>query len=429
MTRLRSIEPRGIERPRIAMLSLHTSPLAQPGSGDAGGMNVYVWEISRRLVAAGVDVEIFTRATGHAHGDTHDLVDGVLVRHLPAGPRNGLAKEELPAQLCAMTAGILRAESAKPAGWFDLVHSHYWLSGQVGWVSSERWGVPLVHSMHTLALAKNRDLRPGDTPEPRARIIGEQQVVNVADMLVSNTEAERWDLVSLYDADPARTAVVHPGVDLDEFTPGDRTAARRQLGLDPNVDLLVFVGRLQPLKAPDVLLAAAAQMDRRSRPLHVVICGGASGNGREEPERLAALAHNLGIAEHVTFLPPLPKGQLVALFRAATAVAVPSHSETFGLVAVEAQACGAPVVAADVGGLRTVVTHGKSGVLVAGHNPADWAAALEEVRTSPRLAQHLRAGSLRRASELSWDATVAGLIDTYREALHARRRQPLRAQA
>ena len=282
--------------------------------------------------------------------------------------------------------------------------------------------------MHTLALAKNRDLRPGDTPEPRARIIGEQQVVDTADMLVSNTEAERHDLISLYHADPARTAVVHPGVDLAEFTPGDQAAARRLLGLDPTVDLLVFVGRLQPLKAPDVLIAAAAQMDR-SRPFHVVICGGASGNGSGEPERLAALAHSLGIAAEVTFLPPLPKAQLVALFRAATAVAVPSHSETFGLVAAEAQACGAVVVAADVGGLRTVVTHNESGLLVAGHDPGAWAAVLDEVRRSPRLQRQLRQGSLRRAAHLSWDATVAGLIDTYRTALHSRRHDWARQRA
>lgn len=419
---------RSIERPRIAVLSLHTSPLAQPGAGDAGGMNVYVWETSRRLVAAGVDVEIFTRTAGVARSGEPVRVDGVWVHHVPAGPRNGLAKEELPAQLCAMTAGVLRAESARPAGWFDLVHSHYWLSGQVGWVASERWGVPLVHSMHTLAMAKNRDLRVGDTPEPRARIIGEQQVVDTADMLVCNTEAERRDLITLYQADDARTAVVHPGVDLAEFTPGDQAAARMHLGFDPTVDLLVFVGRLQPLKAPDVLIAAAALMDR-TRPVQVVICGGASGNGHAEPERLAALAHGLGIAEYVTFLPPLAKDQLVELFRAATAVAVPSHSETFGLVAAEAQACGAVVVAADVGGLRTVVAHGESGVLVAGHDPADWAAVLDEVRTSPRLLRRLREGGLRRAAQLSWDATVDGLMDTYRMALHSRRDHLARQRA
>lgn len=400
---------------RVAMLSLHTSPLTQPGTGDAGGMNVYVWEVSRRLAAAGVAVEVFTRATDSRQPAVEQVAERLTVRHIVAGPFQGLRKEDLPGQLCALSAGVLRAEASRPEGWFDLLHSHYWLSGQVGWVATERWHVPLVHSMHTLAKVKNRDRGAHDAPEPESRIIGEQQVVDVADALIANTEAEADDLVMLYDADPDRVAVVHPGVDLDVFTPGDSHAARTQLGLDPAAPLLVFVGRLQPLKAPDLLLAAAARMPAPpdGPAPQVVICGGPSGNGSDMPERLRAQAAELGIADRTTFLPPLAKHDLVALFRAATVVVVPSYSESFGLVAAEAQACGTPVVAAAVGGLRTVVADGRSGLLVPSHAADDWAAALARVTSSPGLRASLAAGARPQAERFGWEATTAETLRTY----------------
>ncbi|HYN94375.1 MAG TPA: glycosyltransferase, partial [Pilimelia sp.] len=210
---------------RIATLSVHTSPLHQPGTGDAGGMNVYVVEVARRLAAAGVAVEIFTRATSSDLPPTVEVAPGVHVRHVTAGPFEGLAKEELPAQLCAFTTGVLRAEAARAPGFYDLIHSHYWLSGQVGWLAKDRWGVPLVHTAHTLAKVKNSQLATGDRPEPRARVIGEEQVVAEATRLVANTRAEAQDLIERYDADPARVSVVEPGVDLDRFTPPPATGA------------------------------------------------------------------------------------------------------------------------------------------------------------------------------------------------------------
>jgi D-inositol-3-phosphate glycosyltransferase len=236
------------------MLSVHTSPLDQPGGGDAGGLNVYVVETSTHIAAAGVPVEIFTRATSSALPPTVELAPGVLVHHVSAGPYEGLSKQDLPAQLCAFTAGVLRAEAQREPGWYGLIHSHYWLSGQVGWLARDRWHVPLVHSAHTLAKVKNGSLADGDAPEPFARIVGEEQVVAEADQLVAVTDEEADDLVRQYHADPSRVSVVPPGVDLDLFVPGDRAVARKQLGIAPDALLLLFVGRLQPLKAPDLAL-------------------------------------------------------------------------------------------------------------------------------------------------------------------------------
>jgi D-inositol-3-phosphate glycosyltransferase len=409
-------------------LSVHTSPLHQPGTGDAGGMNVYVVEVARRLADAGVEVEIFTRATASDLPPAVEMAPGVTVRHVTAGPFEGLSKEELPGQLCAFTAGVLRAEAANPPGHYDLIHSHYWLSGQVGWLAKERWGVPLVHTAHTLAKVKNARLAAGDRPEPKARVIGEEQVVAEATRLVANTPAEARDLVASYDADPGRVAVVEPGVDLDRFRPvvagseaAARVAARRRLGLPATGYVVAFVGRIQPLKAPDVLLRAAAELRRRdpatAAELTVVIAGGPSGSGLERPAALVELAGSLGVTDRVRFLPPLVGDDLPALYRAADLVAVPSHNESFGLVALEAQACGTPVVAAAVGGLVTAVRDGISGLLVRGHDPVDWAAALGGLLTAPARRAVLARGAARHASDFSWARTAAGLLAVYREAV------------
>lgn len=406
---------------RVAVLSVHTSPLDQPGTGDAGGMNVYVAETSKRLAAAGVEVEIFTRATTSDLQPAVELAPGVLVRHLTAGPYEGLRKEDLPGQLCALTAGLLRAEARRPEGWYDVVHSHYWLSGQVGWLATERWDVPLVHTMHTMAKVKNLELSAGDTPEPQGRVIGEQQVVDAADRLVANTADEAHQLVSLYDADPDRVDVIHPGVDLDVFRPGDRRAARRRHGVRDDALVLLFVGRIQPLKAPDVLLRAAAEMVARDPSLRsrlvVVVCGGPSGSGLDRPTSLVELAGSLGIADLVRFEPPAGREALADWYRAADVTVVPSHSESFGLVAVEAQACGTPVVAAAVGGLRTAVADGVSGRLVEGHDPADWAAVLCGLLVAPALRTRLGLGARRHAEAFGWSATAARLLDTYATAM------------
>ncbi|MCA1712332.1 MAG: D-inositol-3-phosphate glycosyltransferase [Actinobacteria bacterium] len=410
---VRSMHPR-----RVAVLSVHTSPLEQPGTGDAGGMNVYVVETSKLLAARGIEVEIFTRATSSDLPPVVELAPGVTVRNLVAGPFEGLSKEDLPAQLCALTSGVLRAEAQHEPGWYDVVHSHYWLSGQVGWLASERWGTPLVHTAHTLAKVKNLALAEGDSPEPLRRVVGEEQVVAAADRLVANTAEEARQLVDLYGAEAARVVTVAPGVDLEHFRPGEASGARTRLGVPPDAVVLLFVGRIQPLKAPDVLLRAAARMLEQDPSLRdrlvVAVVGGPSGTGLAEPEALQHLARSLHLDDITRFELPSTNGTLLDWYRAATVVAVPSHNESFGLVALEAQACGTPVVATDVGGLRTTVRDGVSGLLVPGHAPEQWAGALRRaIADRPRLA----AGAVEHASHFSWSATADGLLDTFRDAL------------
>jgi D-inositol-3-phosphate glycosyltransferase len=406
---------------RIATISVHTSPLDQPGCGDAGGMNVYIVELSKRLAALGIEVDIFTRATSSALPPVVELVDGVKVRHITAGPFEGLSKQDLPTQLCPFASGVLRAEAVREPGWYDLVHSHYWLSGQVAWLAKERWGVPMVHSSHTLAKVKNLTLADGDVPEPTARAIGEAQVVATADRLVASTAEEADELIQLYDADPTRIVTVAPGVDLGHFTPGDPAAARARLGIAPDAVLLLFVGRIQPLKAPDVLLSAAADLLTRDPTLRsrlvVAVVGGPSGSGLAEPEALQHLRDRLGLQDVVRFEPPVDQDVLADWYRAAEVVVVPSYSESFGLVALEAQACATPVVAAAVGGLRTAVADGGSGLLVPGHDPRRYADAIARVVTDRPLRARLAAGAVDHAGRFSWSATATGMLQTYADAL------------
>jgi D-inositol-3-phosphate glycosyltransferase len=412
---------------RVALLSVHTSPLDQPGTGDAGGMNVYVLETARRLAQRGIEVEVFTRATSSRQPALQYVEPGLKVRSIAAGPFEGLAKEDLPAQMCAMTAGVMRVEAAHPEGWFDLVHSHYWLSGQVGWLTAERWNVPLVHSMHTLARVKNQDLAAGDKPEPHVRLIGEDQVVAASTRLIANTELEATQLVNLYHADRNRIDVVHPGVDLATFSPGSRDAARRSFGIGADEDVLLFVGRIQPLKAPDVLLEAAAIIKERSpdRKLRVIVCGGPSGSGLEQPTALIDLSRSLGITDIVKFQPPTDRTRLADLYRAADITVVPSYNESFGLVAVESQACGTPVVAADVGGLRTAVSDQRSGLLIPGHNPYDYGTAIAALLDEPNRLSAMGVRAREQAEGFSWDITTDGLINSYSHAIAEYRNQPL----
>jgi len=409
------------------MLSLHTSPVEQPGIGDAGGMNVYVTELARRLVAMGIEVEVFTRATSSELPPVIELEPGFAVRNVVAGPLEPLPKAELPSQLCAFTAAVLRAEASREPGWYDLVHSHYWLSGQVGWLAKERWGVPLVHNMHTMARVKNAALAEGDSPEPSARAIGEAQVVEAADRLVANTRSEARELVEFYDADPAEIAVVPPGVDLGIYHPGSAAQARARLGLPLDREILLFVGRVQPLKAPDLLIRALALLVERDPAardrLQVVVVGGPSGSGTEEPDHLEALARTLGVRGLVRFELPAPAEQLADFYRAASLTVVPSYNESFGLVALESQACGTPVIAARVGGLTTAVADGVSGLLIDGHRPASYADAISTLLLDDEKRAAFSTGAVSHASTFSWDRTVEGVLAVYEDALTAVRRQ------
>ncbi len=397
---------------------VHTSPLEQAGMGDAGGMNIYVVENSIKMASAGVEVDIFTRADKTGLADAVEIARGVTVHHLEAGPIGALTKEELPTQIGALTHAFMEHQSGKPNDYYDIIHSHYWISGQLGWMISERTGVPLVHTMHTMAKVKNQALAEGDTPEPLIRALGEEQIVQNAKALIANTDAEAASLVSLYGADSDRVKVVTPGVDLQRFTPGHgKSSARNILNIAPDAILLTFVGRIQPHKGPEVLVRAVAEMVAHTPHLRaklaLVIMGGASGTGINEPERLAKLAQFLGVSDLIHFKEPVSRSELADWYRASDLVCVPSYSESFGLVALEAQACGTPVVASAVGGLRTAVSDGISGTLVDGHDSKAWASVLSRLIAEPQRRILLSMGAIEHAKRFGWETTARQTLDVY----------------
>ena len=403
---------------RIATLMVHTSPLEQAGVGDAGGMNVYVIENSIKMASAGVEIDIFTRTEKSGLTEAVKISEGVTLHHLEAGPLGSLTKEELPSQIGALTSAFMEHQSGKPDDYYDIIHSHYWISGQLGWMISERTGVPLIHTMHTMAKVKNRALAEGERPEPLIRALGEEQVVANAKALIANTDAEAASLVSLYGADSDLVKVVTPGVDLQRFTPGHgKSGARKILEIAQDALVLTFVGRIQPHKGPGVLVRAVAEMVAHAPHLRaklaLVIIGGASGAGSNEPERLAKVAKFLGVAEIIHFKEPVSRDELADWYRASDLVCVPSYSESFGLVALEAQACGTPVVASAVGGLRTAVSDGISGTLVDGHDQRAWASVLARLLAEPQRRVLLSMGALSHAKRFGWENTARQTLDVY----------------
>lgn len=406
---------------RVAIISVHTSPLDQPGSGDAGGLNVYVLETAKRLANRGIEVEVFTRRTNSAQEDELEFFSGVKIHHLEAGPFEKLQKEDLPGQLCAVSAGLMRAEASRPPGWYDLIHSHYWLSGHVGWVVAERWGVPLVHTMHTMAAVKNESLAEGDYPEPNLRLFGEEQIARAATRLVANTEEEANELIEYYGAHRHRIDVVNPGVDLDVFAPGDKRVSRAKLNLPEDALIIGFIGRLQKLKSPETTLRATSHLLNRAEHLRervrVVICGAESGNQGITREQLLDTATELGIESNFIYLPPSTRERLSHLYRACDVVTMPSYSESFGLVALEAQACGTPVVATDVGGLTTAVATGVTGILLDSHSPDLWGETLLRLLEDEVARDEMGRKGRQHAEHFSWSSTVDGLMASYGKAL------------
>ena len=409
---------------RVAMISVHTSPLATPGTGDAGGMNVAIDNTARRLAEQGVLVEAFTRRTDPGQSPTVEVAAGYLVHHITAGPPAPLPKSQIPLHLGTFSEELLRREAARPAPGFDIIHSHYWLSGLAGWDAARAWGVPLVHSMHTIARVKNQSLALGDQPEPADRLLGEARVAADSDALIANTSVEAAQLQDLLGVPGGRIRVVPPGVDLDLFAPGSRRAARARLGVRPGGRLLLFAGRLQPLKGPDVAVAAVAELLRRRPELagdvELVVLGDASGAVGTEPSALRGLASKLGIADRVRFPGAVDQSALADWYRAADLTLVPSHSESFGLVAVESSAVGTPVLAADVGGLPTAVADGLSGALVPGHDPALWAERIGQLLGQPDRLAALSRGAVRHARQFGWERTAAGTLAVYAGVLAKR---------
>ncbi len=403
-------------RARVAVISLHTSPLDQPGSGDSGGMNVYVREVARGLGERGVAVDVFTRCAGRPVPEVEQIAPHTRILQVRAGPCVPVEKHLLPDLVPEFVRGILGNGHRS----YDLVHAHYWLSGWAGRAAQASWRVPLVASFHTLGKVKNMALAAGEAPEPAVRLHGEHSVIRDADRLLVPTISEAAHVVDLYRARPDRIRVVTPGVDIDRFRPRTRDEELAALGLD-GMRVVLFVGRLQPHKGPDLAIRAVAEAIRQdpvaTRRLLLLIVGGPSARGEREVGRLRGVARAEGIADRVRFSAPWPHHELPALYSAAEAVLVPSSSESFGLVALEASACGTPVIAAAVGGLRVVVDHGRTGFLVPGRDPRDFGRRLLQVLREPATAHRLGRGAVARAAGFRWDRTTDELLSVYGEVV------------
>ena len=406
---------------RLAVLSLHTSPLAQPGTGDGGGMNVYVRELSAALARTGVTCDVFTRACDPDLPAVVDVEPGLRVHHVTAGPRSPMAKEALPAVVDEFAEGVLKTMSAAGGGeddpHFDAIHANYWLSGLAGHQLKHELDLPLVCTFHTLDRVKAEE-----SPEEVAahdssrRAEAEAAVIRCSDTVLASCTVEAEQIEALYHADPTRIRIVAPGVDHAFFGPGHRPQARRAIGVDASGPLLLFVGRIQPLKGAETAVRTLAALAGEHPDARLLVVGGPSGpHGAAEVERLVALVADLGLDGQVTFVPPQPHELLSTYYRAADVCLVPSRSESFGLVALEAAACGTPVVASEVGGLRTLVDHGRTGFLVDDGAPESYAAWVRQVLAEPLLAERLSTGAVLRARRYTWRQGATLLRSIYDE--------------
>jgi len=404
-----------LPRARVAVISLHTSPLDQPGIGSSGGMNVEIRALAGLLGDRGVAVDIFTRCAGRGVPEIERVGSLARVIQVQAGPCAEIDGPDLPSLVPRFADEVIRMEAE--LGPYDLIHSHYWMSGPAGIAAARRWEVPLLASFHTLAEVKNLAAEEGDPLEPLARVAGEKKVVGAADRLVAPTRDDAHNLIELYGADPGRIRVVPPGVDAGLFHPRDRAEARDRLGVGTG-PVILFVGRLQRLKGPDLAIRAFAEAARLSpatmRDATLLFVGGPSGRGGVR-DWLEGVVASEGLGGRVGFLAPRAHEDMPWVYSAADVLVMPSRSESFGLAALEAQACGTPVVAAAVGGLEHAV--GDGGFLVEGRDPAGYAEPLLRVLSSPRLAASLSRGAVSHASAFPWERTVDGLLEVYGELM------------
>ncbi|MDQ3957228.1 MAG: glycosyltransferase [Actinomycetota bacterium] len=397
---------------RLAVLAYHSSPLAAPGEGDSGGMTVYVRQLAETLARRGVLTDIFTRADALVPTST-TVVPGVRIVSVEAGPRESVPKERLPRHLDEFVRGV-RTFSLAQRMTYDVVHSHYWQSGLAGIRLADAWGAPLVHSHHTLGKVKNNHLAPGDRPEPGIRLEGEARVISAADVLVASTDDEWKQLACLYGASHDRLKTLHPGVDHALFSPGSRDGARAALGLGDEA-VMLYVGRIQRLKGIDLAIGSLAELKGSpGRNVTLVIAGGASGpTGSTEVRRLRDLAARLGVAESVRFVGAVPHSELPAYYRAADVLVVCSHSESFGLAALEAHSCGTPVVGTAVGGLSHIVADGRSGFLVDTRYPAVFARRVASLLSDDALRRRFGDAAIASAASFSWERTAHSLQELY----------------
>jgi D-inositol-3-phosphate glycosyltransferase len=430
---------------RLAVLSLHTSPLAQPGTGDGGGMNVYVRELAAALARGGVSCDVFTRAWSPDLPRTVDIEPGLRVHHVPAGPLEPVPKEALPAVVDEFTTRVLSlmadlsaagtGPADAPGGPYTSIHANYWLSGLSGHVIKHELELPLVCTFHTLDRVKAEAVpEEVEADMPHRRAEAEASIIECSDAVLASCSVEADQIASLYGGDPGRIRIVAPGVDHAFFGPGHRPQARRALGLPEDGRLLLFVGRIQPLKRADVAVETLAELHAASRAgtgagpgtttdadYRLVVVGGPSGpHGEKAMRALIDVADARGVRDRVHVVAPQPHELLSSYYRAADVCIVPSRSESFGLVALEAAACGTPVVASAVGGLTTLVDHERTGFLVDDPDPRAYAAAVCRAFDEPLAAERLSTASVLRARRYTWRAAAAALVELHDELAASR---------
>jgi D-inositol-3-phosphate glycosyltransferase len=395
---------------RVAMVSMHTAPDAPAGSADAGGMNVSILATSHELAARGVEVDLITRATDMA--GSRLVAPGITLHSLAAGPRRPVPKNDLmhyADEFGEQLAGLAGRAGAR----YDVIHAHYWLSGLASLPVALELGIPFVQSYHTLAVMKNANLAPGDRPEPERRLWVESYLGNQADAIIAGSSAEVAAIMDEVRAPGDRLWIIPPGVDAEQFTPlrRDRAGATRErLGLPVGRPIVTVVGRVQPLKGQDLVLRALAEMNER--PV-LAIAGEATPGSDDYAEMLAEYAVSHGISRDVVFLGRLGREDIADLMAASALVLVPSHSETFGLVAIEAAASGTPAIGYRSGGLSESIDEGGSGILLDSRDPAEWAAAIGGLLGNPRRLMQLSTTARAFAEQFSWATAATSLLGIY----------------
>ena len=408
----------------IAMLSYHTCPLATLGGKDTGGMNVYVRDLTAALGRAGIHVDVFTRSQDeHVPHVLHDLGFGNRVVHVPAGPEIPLPKRQLAEYIPEFVQGIQQFAREKQIH-YDLIHSHYWMSGIAALDLSDGWGgIPVLHMFHTLGEMKNRVARSDDEREGPYRVDGEKRVLRMADRIIAATLAERAQLEWLYKADPAKISIIPPGVDTSHFYPIPVDEARQFIGLQPVDRMILFVGRIEPLKGLDTLIRAVACLRQHNfaEPVHLAVIGGDPDASPElitsEMAKIQALCDELGMGNTVVFLGKRGQDTLPYYYSAAEVLVMPSHYESFGMVALEAMACGTPVIASQVGGLAFLVQDGVTGYTVPSEDAAVLCERLVLILCDPDLRENMGAAAARYAQGYDWDAITAQLLKVYSELI------------
>jgi D-inositol-3-phosphate glycosyltransferase len=408
---------------RVAMLSYHTCPLATLGGKDTGGMNVYVRDLTRQLGEMGVQVDVFTRSQDeHVPHVLHDLGYGNRVVHIPAGPEIPLPKEEMAAYLDDFVTGVRSFTESKGLK-YDIIHSHYWMSGVAAGELKEAWKIPVIHMFHTLGVMKQRVARTGEEVEGGYRLEGERKAMRIADKIVAATPAELAQLHWLYQADTRKIVVIPPGVDLSRFYPIQPDEAKAFIGIPPCERVLLYVGRIEPLKGIDVLIHAIAILREQGVHVCLSVIGGDAGEDSEvisvEMARLQAVREESGMDDMVFFLGRKSQDTLPYYYSASEALVMPSHYESFGMVALEAMACGTPVVASQVGGLAFLIQDGVTGYTVPVDDPQELADRLYTLLCDADLRRRMGEQAASFAREYSWERIATRILSLYQEVLSA----------